>query len=232
MTAPLPPSPAPPPRRLSGWAWPLALVLCVALLCATAWALAGQLAALPAALMKELRGNHLQVSFGTEAATLQGSTYLQFAELKELSWFEARSDRNWLGLPLPQVVLVARVPVQYTYYLDLNAPWHFAWQDGTLMVYPPSIRHNAPAANISKLETLTLEGSWLPYRASVAAELQGEMTPRLEQRARQLTPWVRAEAEVRVTQFVRHWLAERYGLKPGVPIQVRWDTPPAVVPAS
>src|SRR3990172_10843377 len=64
------------------------------------------------------------VSYATE---MSGSQKLQFATLKETEVFE-RTDRAqvlWGQLELPEVVVRAEAPVEYTYYLDLEERWNF-----------------------------------------------------------------------------------------------------------
>src|SRR5438067_1422555 len=81
---------------------------------------AGQAMADVAAAFK--RGT-ITTSFVSYATSLSNTTYLQFATLKQMEMFTRTEEPSTAFgyIPLPDVVVEARAPVEYTYYLDLNA---------------------------------------------------------------------------------------------------------------
>ncbi|MFO1499693.1 MAG: hypothetical protein U1G07_15090 [Verrucomicrobiota bacterium] len=64
-------------------------------------------------------------------------------------------------VPLPDVVVEARAPVEYTYYLDLKAKWEFVLSDGVLHAYAPAIRANKPAVDVSLSVMRSKRGVWI-----------------------------------------------------------------------
>src|SRR6185503_642614 len=92
-------------------------------------------------------------SFVSYATTISNQNYLQFATLKQMELF-TRSEAPSTGfgyIPLPEVVVEARAPVEYTYYLDLNAAWRFELKNNTISVFAPPIRFNKPAVDPSAI---------------------------------------------------------------------------------
>src|SRR5882672_2063436 len=67
----------------------------------------------------------ITTEFISYATTVSNQHYLQFATLKQTEIFtRAEETTTAFGyIPLPEVVVEARAPVEYTYYLDLNARW-------------------------------------------------------------------------------------------------------------
>src|SRR5688572_6203432 len=95
----------------------------------------------------------ITTSFESYATSLTNQQYLQFATIKQMEIFtQSESPSTAFGyIPLPEVVVEARVPVEYTYYLDLKGDWKFVLEDNMINVFAPPIRFNKPAPDISRL---------------------------------------------------------------------------------
>ena len=75
-------------------------------------------------------------SFISYAAEISGSSYLQFASLKEIEVFERTDSATvlWGQMALPDVVVRAEAPVEYTYYLDLDEEWKLLIEEQNILV--------------------------------------------------------------------------------------------------
>src|SRR3989304_3613058 len=103
----------------------------------------------------------ITTTFVSYAAEMSGSQKLQFASLKEMEVFE-RTDRAqvlWGQLELPEVVVRAEAPVEYTYYLALEERWNFLLEGPSVRVQAPPIRFNSPAIDVSRLRYEVKSGS-------------------------------------------------------------------------
>jgi hypothetical protein len=151
-------------------------------------------------------------SFWSYATGISKQAFLQFATLKEMEVFtRSQAYSTAFGyLPLPKVVVEARAPVQYTYYLDLNAPWRFVLESNLVYVFTPPIRCNQPAVDVSAM-TFEIREGFLNYKHSeVRDKLKGEITGLLAARARENIPLVRETVRRQAEQFVARWLAQSF----------------------
>jgi hypothetical protein len=166
------------------------------------------------------------------ATEVTGRTRLQFAELRQEEVFERR-DREavlWGTLALPDVVVEARAPVSYTYFLDLDKEWRFRLEGRDVLVVVPPIEWNRPAVDVSSLRYEVREGSVLRDEQVVLDRLRTEMTPLLDRRAREHVPLVRETGRRRVEVFVETWLVERFADGSGYRARVLFADEPAAVP--
>lgn len=126
--------------------------------------------------------------------------------------FRRRDQRSlfWGQLALPDVVVEARAPVEYTYYLDFEKPWTFRLEGETLRVLAPAIEWNAPAIDASALRYEVREGSVLRDEAAVLAALRASLTEASRQRARDNVALVRETGRVKAADFVATWLKGRF----------------------
>ena len=151
-------------------------------------------------------------SFISYATTISNQTYLQFAMLKETERFtRTESYTTAFGyLPLPEVVVEARAPVQYTYYLDLNEHWRFVLESNRICVFTPAIRYNQPAVDVSAL-TFELRKGILNYkRNEVQEQLRKAISGMVALRARENIPLVRETGRRQTEQFIERWLARSF----------------------
>lgn len=180
----------------------------------------GELRSLAAAF----REGRITTTFARESTTLAGGSRLQFATLKQLEVFSRRDERSlfWGQLPLPDVVVEARVPVEYTYFLDLEKPWTFTLEGKRLLVEAPAIEWNLPALDASALRYEVREGSLLRDEAEVASALRASLTDAVRLRARENVALVRDTARLRAVEFVRTFVAARFDDATDVRVEVKF----------
>jgi len=215
-------------------AWPkviacLALVLVLIALGAAAWAwqrataLPGTALDKGAELVREaahqmtsvaqaFRTRTVREEFLSSAVKLAGTSRLQVATLDERETFRrTESDSAMWGLiHLPDIVVQADVPVEYTYYLDFTAPWEFKQEDKTVTVFAPPLTPNAPAPDISQLTFYTLEGHVWQDDKAVRERLQANLSAALRGRAQEHTALVREIGRRQLEQFVGKWMADSF----------------------
>src|SRR3990172_1139454 len=149
------------------------------------------------------------VSYATE---MSGSQKLQFATLKETEVFE-RTDRAqvlWGQLELPEVVVRAEAPVEYTYYLDLEERWDFLLEGQTVRVQAPPIRFNTPAIDVSQLRYEVKSGSVFRDEALALENLKRGLSELSRERASSNVALVRELGRKKTEEFVRTWLLSKY----------------------
>ena len=150
--------------------------------------------------------------FFSHAAELEGTSRFQFATLKEGEIFrrEETDSTAWGMIALPKIVVEARAPVEYSYYLDFAGPWEFAREGSVLTVFAPPIAANPPALDISALQFYTLEGSVWRNDGAVRDRLKDTLSGALRQRAVKNAGLVREVGRQRLAEFVEKWLAEKF----------------------
>ena len=163
-------------------------------------------------IAQAFRTGSVTTTFLGYAAEISGESYLQFATLRELEIFEHKDELAlfWGRLALPDVIVEARAPVVYTYYLDLRAPWRFALDGRTVRVAAPEIRFNPPAVDVSQLRYEVRKGSMLRDEASVLERLRQGLSELAEERARQHVFLVRETGRRKTEEFVEAWLRSRF----------------------
>ena len=156
-----------PSTRLERVAWPIAAVLIVAILTGSGLFLAVRLSEIPRSALQRgrellrqvqdvataFRNGTVEISFESFAASIEGSNYLQFATLEQVEVFKLtdRATVFWGAVELPDVVVSATAPVEYTAYLDLNAKWEFRIEGDRIEVTAPPIQFNKPAIAVSRI---------------------------------------------------------------------------------
>ena len=150
--------------------------------------------------------------FVSRATELAGTSRFQFATLKEEETFqrEEAGSTGWGLIPLPKVVVGARAPVEYSYYLDFAGAWEFASEGAVLTVFAPPIAANPPAMDVSALQFYTTEGGIWRNDGAVRERLRETLSAVLRERAVKNTGLVREVGRQRLTQFVEKWLAEKF----------------------
>lgn len=215
-------------RRPGSRAWPVAItvITVVAILAIVTVLILRSLTALPRAAVdqtKEVMGavedvaaafrqGTIETRFISYATTVSGSNYLQFATLRRTEVF-TRADRSsifWGTVDLPDIVVSATAPVEYTAYLDLDEPWHMRLENGTLWVTSPSIRFNRPAIDASRIEFEIRQDSLLRDEQAALEELKKGLTRMSILRTRELKSLVRETGRRKVEDFVRNWLVQSF----------------------
>jgi hypothetical protein len=179
------------------------------------------------------RTGTVTTSFRSYATQLHGTSRLQFAELRQVEAFERRDSESllWGTLSLPDVVVEARAPVEYTYFLDLEKEWRFRLEGKDVEVLAPAVEWNRPAVDVSALRYVVREGSVLRDEQIVQDRLRSELTALAARRAREHVPLVREAGRRKVEGFVETWLLHRFADGQGYRARVRFaDEPPASTP--
>jgi hypothetical protein len=158
------------------------------------------------------RSGTITTTFVSYAAEMSGSEYLQFATLKQVEAFE-RTDRAavlWGQLALPDVVVRAEAPVEYTYFLDLDERWDFLLRERTVLVNAPAIRFNTPAIDVSSIRYEVKTGSVLRDEELALENLKRGLTDLSKKRAADNVALVRELGRRKTEDFVRTWLLSHY----------------------
>ena len=173
-------------------------------------------------LAAAFRQGTVETRFMTYATEISGSTYLQVASVDRVEVFtrEDRASIFWGAVPLPDVVVSATAPVQYTAYVDLDQPWHLTLEDRTLSVDAPAVEFNQPAIDASRIEWTVQEGSLLRDEDAALADLKAGLTSMSHHRTRELENLVRETARTKIADFVRVWLLQSFPNAQDVSIEV------------
>lgn len=232
-------SPEPSRQKSSSW-WPLAvtLIAVVAILSTTGYLIFRSLTRIPAAAVDQtrevleaaqdlaaaFRQGTIETRFVSYASSISGSTYLQIATVDRVEVFtrEDRASIFWGAIQLPDIVVSATAPVQYTAYVDLDEPWLLRLEDRTLRVTAPSIRFNKPAIDASRIEFEVRAGSILRDEEGAMAELKKGLTSQSHRRTQELEPLIKETGRDRVEDFVRTWLLQSFADAEGVRIDVEF----------
>lgn len=166
------------------------------------------------------RRGTITTSFVSYATTITNSQRLQFATLKQTEIFtRTEAPSTAFGyVPLPDVVVEARAPVEYTYYLDLNSKWDFVLRDGVIHVFAPPIRANKPAIDVSALSYEVRRGR---FRTAEAQEnLKSSISSMVILRAKDNIPLVRETGRREIAEFVEKWLSRSFADGKDYPVKV------------
>ena len=152
----------------------------------------------------------VRTDFISYATTISGQQRLQVATLKQNELF-IRQEETTTGfgyIPLPDVVVEARAPIEYTYYLDLNAPWEFVLRDGVLHVLAPPLHFNKPSIDVSALTYEVRKGR--VKTTDALDNLKASLTLMAAEKARQNVPLVLENGRRQTEEFVQNWLARSF----------------------
>jgi hypothetical protein len=166
----------------------------------------------------------ITTTFTSYATSLSGSQYLQFATLTQTEKF-TRVDESSVGfgyIPLPDVIVEATAPVNYTYYLDLNDRWDFVIENGEILVTAPRIRFNKPAVDASRIEYEVKKDSLLRRTREAMENLKNSITYLSYKRAETNVELVRETGRRQTENFVRNWLARSFSDGKKYPVRVRF----------
>jgi len=166
----------------------------------------------------------ITTTFTSYATSISGSHYLQFATLTQNEIF-TRTDESsllWGYLPLPDVIVEARAPVTYTYYLDLNAPWDFALKEGVIYVTAPDIKFNKPAVDVSRISYEVKKDSHFRNTTEAMENLKTSITGLSYKKAETNLGLVRETGRRQIETFVQNWVAKSFSDGKRYPIKVRF----------
>lgn len=166
------------------------------------------------------RQGRIRTEFISYATSVSNHQHFQFATLKQHEIF-TRTEETSTGfgyIPLPDVVVEARAPVEYTYYLDLNDRWDFVVRDNVLYVFTPAIRFHKPAVDVSAL-TYEVKKGYL--KTSEAQEnLKRSITSMVGKKALENESLIRENGRRQTEEFVEHWLMRSFTDGKQYPVRV------------
>jgi len=170
----------------------------------------------------------ISTTFTSYATTLSGSQFLQFATLSQNEIFTRTDESSTLFgyLPLPEVIVEARAPVTYTYYLDLNAHWDFLLQDGVIWVTAPDIKYNKPAVDASRINYEVKKDSHFRRTSEAIESLKSSITGLSIRKAQTNIELVRETGRKQTETFVENWLAKSFADGRKYPVKVRFRNEP------
>jgi hypothetical protein len=175
------------------------------------------------------RRGTITTSFVSYATTISNYHYLQFATLKQTEIFtRSEAPNTAFGyIPLPEVVVEARAPVEYTYYLDLNAKWEMTLKDHVLYVFAPPIKFNKPAVDASAITYEVRKGYVKTTEAQ--ANLKKSVTSLVALKGKENIPLIRETGRKQTAEFVEKWLAKSFvdGSQYAVKVYFPDESPPA-----
>lgn len=153
----------------------------------------------------------LQTEFISFATKMSGSQYLQFSKLQQIELFERRSSQKifWNKLSLPDLVVAIRVPVEYTYYLDLDATWKIVRHPNNIVeVHAPDIQFNTPAVDLSQIKYEVKKDSVFRNSDQALLELQRGIMDMARDRASENIHLVRELGRRQTQEFIGRWIKQ------------------------
>jgi hypothetical protein len=172
-------------------------------------------------------------TFTSYATEVSGSAFFQFATLKQVEAFERRDTSTvlWGQLALPDVVVEARAPVEYTYYLDLNKSWSLRLEKGIVWVTAPRIEWNTPAIDASAIRFQVREGSVFRDENLAMDHLRAGLTEMARMKAQQNVALVREVGRRKTEEFVETWLVRGFSDGGSYRAKVVFADEPAALPS-
>jgi hypothetical protein len=158
------------------------------------------------------RTGSVTLEFRDYVTRVSGMNRLQVAALQSVDTF-TRTDSTaifWDTVGLPDVEVQIQAPVEYTFYLDLDEPWDFSWDERTqsIVVAAPRIRAGTPAVDISGMTTTVVRGSFIRDEAKATAKLREVMPELARRQAAAKIPIIREIARTQVRRFVEGWFVQ------------------------
>jgi hypothetical protein len=171
-------------------------------------------------LAESFSHKNVTTSFISYATSISNYHRLQFASLKQTEIFTRTEETStaWGYVSLPDVVVEARAPVEYTYYLDFNDKWRFDLQDNVLYVYAPAIKWNTPAVDASAITYEVRKGKF--KTAEALENLKKSITSLSKLRAKENIPLLKENARKQTSEFVENWLEKSFTDGKNYPIKV------------
>ena len=162
----------------------------------------------------------ITTEFTSYASSISNQSRFQFATLKQSEIF-TRTEQASTGfgyVPLPDIIVEARAPVEYTYYLDFNAKWDFVLKDGVVFVYAPPIRFNKPSVDASAI-TYEVRKGYLKS-AEALENLKKSISSLVFLKGKENIGLVRENGRRQTTEFVEAWLLKSFTDGKSYPVKV------------
>jgi hypothetical protein len=165
---------------------------------------------------------HVTTEFISYASSINPMHRLQFATLKQTEIF-TRTDAASTAfgyVPLPDVIVEARAPVEFTYHLDLNARWQLLLKDNVIYVLAPDIEFNQPAVDVSAIRYEVKKDSVIRDTKAALDNLKLSITQLSKIRARENINLVRETGRRQTEEFVAKWLMKSFSDAKQYPVKV------------
>lgn len=120
----------------------------------------------------------IKTEYTSTATTLAGASRLQVATINQVELFERLDTSTLIGFSLPDVIVNAKAPIEYTFFLDLHGEWEFSWDEKTMTVIAPAIQFNTPAIDSSAVEYQVIKGSLFRDISAAKESLRKPMSVR------------------------------------------------------
>ena len=152
----------------------------------------------------------LKTSFVSYVNSVRGVKKIQLAEIQSLEVIERESKFSlfWNMIEMPDVVVQAKIPVFYSYYVDLDEPLTFSHRQGELWVEAPALRANPPAADVSAITYEVKKGSIFRNPKPVIEEVRQKITPLLNESAEQKKSLVIESAKQQLEDIIQLWISQ------------------------
>ena len=147
---------------------------------------------------------------------------MQVAKLHETEVFERTSQLKAFWVDLPDVVVKATVPVEYSFFVDMNQGWKFRLFNDEIVVEVPGLTNSTPAVDVSKLRFDVVKGSLIRNEKESLDKIQNELMGLLVEKSIEHRVTVREQARASIEQFVKGWLTQVTGGIPGKTIKVHF----------
>jgi len=171
-------------------------------------------------------------SFLSYATSISNNHYLQFATLRQTEVFtqtdEASTGFGSYRYRWPEVIVEARAPVEFTYYLDLNAKWQLLVKENVFYVLAPPIQFNKPAVDASAIQYEVRKDSVFRNTTQAQENLKQSITFLANRRAKENVNLVRETGRRQTTEFVERWLMKAFTDGKQYPVKVYFadESPP------
>ncbi len=186
-----------------------------------------------ATVLSAFNSGKVTTEFISYASSIHPAHRLQFASLKQTEVF-TRTEQATTAFgyfPLPEVIVEARAPVEFTYFLDLNAPWKLVLEDNVIYVLAPRIQFNQPSVDVSAIKYEVRKGSVFRRTDQSMAGLKESITQLARQKAFENINLVRETGRRQTGEFVEKWLSRQFSDGKSYPVKVYFagePLPPAL----
>lgn len=172
--------------------------------------------------VEDLFSENIEYRFYSYATQIVGKQRLQVAKLQETEVFERTSKLKAFWVDLPDVVVKATVPVEYSFFVDMNQGWKFRLLNNEILVEVPGLTNSTPAVDVGKLRFDVVKGSLFRSEKDSLDKIQKELMGLLVEKSIEHRVTVREQARTSIEQFVKGWLAQVTGALPSQNVKVRF----------
>lgn len=168
------------------------------------------------------RSGDLSAAFTSYISGVRGVQRIQLLEVSSVELIERTSEFRlfWDLIKLPDVVVQARVPVRYIYYVDLAEPFQVSKTSTGFLVHAPALKPGRPAPDVSGIAYEVKQGSLFRNPQVTMERLRKSITPLLEENATRNIPLVREQARMELQKLVEKWMKDENGQS--VTVEVRF----------